>query len=71
MSEEENAVEAELDRDVSPHYLHVRLRVVEAALLLFVLLNIVQVFVVNQNARKMQGQIDDVRQAAAAGLDAP
>jgi hypothetical protein len=68
MSDDEAVLEAE---EEGARSLRVRLRLVEAIVFLSVLLNLVQGVVIHRNEKRMQGQIDDVRQEAAAGLDLP
>ena len=66
MSEAGKVVEAEKGRNLSPQNLHIRLRVVEAVVFVSLVLNVVQGFITIHSDKKMQTQINDVKQESDA-----
>jgi hypothetical protein len=62
MSEAGKVVEAEKGRNLSPQNLHIRLRVVEAVVFVSLMLNLIQGFIANHSDKKIQSQIDGVKQ---------
>ena len=66
MSEAGKVVEAEKGRNLSPQNLHIRLRVVEAVVFVSLVLNVVQGFIAIHSDKKMQTQINDVKQESDA-----
>ena len=58
MSEAGKIVEAEKGRNLSPQNLHIRLRVVEAVVLVSLLLNLVQGFLAIQNNANIKSQVN-------------
>ncbi len=62
MSEAGKVVEAEKGRNLSPQNLHIRLRVVEGVVLVSLVLNLIQGYIANQGDKKLQGQLNDVKQ---------
>jgi hypothetical protein len=65
MSEAGKVVDAEKGRNLSPQNLHIRLRVVEAVVLLSLVLNLVQGYVAMRTNEKTQAVIDRLDQQQA------
>ena len=66
MSEAGKVVAAEKGRNLSPQNLHIRLRVVEVVVFISLMLNLVQGFIANQSDKKLQSQVDGVKQESSA-----
>ena len=58
----DDVLEAEKGKNLSPHNLHLRLRVVEAVLLVSLLLNIAHWFVAGGREHQMENRINDIQE---------
>lgn len=61
-SEAGQIVEAEKGNNLSPHNLHLRLRVVEVVLVVSLFLNLLHWFVAGANDKKIENQVDTISQ---------
>ena len=55
-------LEAEKGDHLTPHNLHIRLRIIEIVLVISLVLNLVHWFVAGANDKKLENQLDNISQ---------